>query len=180
MEITFLGLLILFFIIVIITWFIITYNNFQNYIIRIDEAEAHIDSILRKRFDLLSKSINVIETHTKEKDILKDINKLKTKKISNFDLDRKLYDSINEFNLFKEKFPDLKQNDSFVKVDSNLNNSEIEIIASRKYYNDIISEYNKLVKSFPSNLVAFIYKYKYRNYYDDKDMQDEIKNDFKL
>ena len=48
----------------ILIWFLSTYNRFQTYIIRINEAEANIDSVLRKRYDLLSKASKVIEENT--------------------------------------------------------------------------------------------------------------------
>ena len=38
-----------------------TYNHFQEYIIRINEADVNIDAVLRKRFDLLNKSIGIIK-----------------------------------------------------------------------------------------------------------------------
>ncbi len=181
METTTIVVIILVLLIVIITWWIITYNNFQNYIIKINEAEATIDSVLRKRFDLLNKTISVLKPHIdKKENPLKNLGNLQKQKLSNFDLDRKLYEAINELNLYKEKYPEIKQIEGLIKVETNLNNSEIEIISSRKYYNDNITEYNKIVKSFPSNIIAFVYKYKYRNFYDDKDMSDDIKNDFKL
>ena len=181
MEIIVLGFIILTLVMIFLTWYIVTYNHFQEFIIRINEAEAQIDSILRKRFDLLNKSINIIKANIEtEEEILEEIVKLRSRKLSNFELDRKLYDGINEFNLYKEKHKKLNTVDGFVKIDVSLNTSEIEIIAARKYYNDIIAEYNRLVQSFPSNLLAKIYKYQHRNFYDDKDMTDEIKNDFKL
>ena len=43
--------------------YIIIYNRFQNYIIRMNEAETNIDSTLRKRFDLLNKSIGIIKAN---------------------------------------------------------------------------------------------------------------------
>ncbi|MCI8445852.1 MAG: LemA family protein, partial [Bacilli bacterium] len=51
-------------------WYINTYNKFQSYIIRMNEAEANIDTILRKRFDLLNKSISIIKANAEiEEDI---------------------------------------------------------------------------------------------------------------
>ena len=44
------------------------YNKYQDYIIRINESEANIDAILRKRFDLLSKATSIIKSNTKTKD----------------------------------------------------------------------------------------------------------------
>ncbi len=165
----------------IMIWMATTYNKFQLLIIRINEAETNIDAVLRKRFDLINKSIDVIKSNTKTKDeVMPMIVKLRSRKLTNFDLDRKLYDGLKEFNKYKEMYPDLKNNDSFMKIDISLSESESEIVAFRKYYNDIITDYNKLVKSFPSNLIAMIFKFKYKLYFDGKDMSDDITDDFKL
>ena len=158
-----------------------TYNKFQIYVIRINEAEANIDSILRKRFDLLNKSIDIIKANVKtDDDVLNIIVKLRSRKLSNFDLDRKLYDAIKEFNKYKEQYPVLKKSEVFTRIDISLNESEAEMVAFRKYYNDIITDYNKLVKSFPSNVVAFLFKFKSKLYFDGKDMSDDDVKDFKL
>lgn len=146
--------------------FVTTYNHFQDYIIRINEAEESIDAVLRKRFDLLNKSIGIIKANTKEEDVLSIVKDLKSKKITNFELDRKLYDAINEFNEYKEKYDKLKTNEAYLKIDINLLESESEIVALRKYYNDIITDYNKMVKSLPSNFVALIRGYKVKAYFD--------------
>ncbi len=75
------------------------FNKFQTFIIRMNEAEANIDSTLRKRFDLVNKSITVIKTATKiEENIMENIENLRSQKLSNFDEDCKLYDLINEVN----------------------------------------------------------------------------------
>ena len=147
-------LLIIITISVCLVVFVTTYNHFQDFVIRINEAEESIDSALRKRFDLLNKSVGIIKANTKEENPLDMIVKLKSKKITNFELDRKLYEAINEFNELKEKYEKLKTNEAFLKIDINLFESESEIVALRKYYNDIITDYNKMVKSVPSNLVA--------------------------
>ena len=161
--------------------FVTLYNKFQNYIVRINEAEATIDSVLRKRFDLLNRSINIINGNvTTNREVLEIIVKLRSRKLSNFELDRSLYDAINEFNCYKEEFPELNQIESFVKIATSLNETETEIYALRKYYNDVITDYNKLVRHIPSNLIAKLYKYKLKSYFDGKDLNDDITNDFKL
>ena len=158
-----------------------TYNNFQNYIIRINEAEANIDSTLRTRFDLLNKSIDIIKANTKiEGDILTIIVKLRSRKLSNFDLDRQLYEGIKEFNKHKEEHPELKKSEVFTIIDISLSESEAEIVAFRKYYNDIITDYNKLVKRFPSNIIALFFKFKPKLYFVGKDMIDDDYKDFKF
>lgn len=164
----------------LLIWIITTYNRFQSYIIRINEAENFIDTTLRKRYDLLNKSINIIKKHTKEKGkILESIDEMKSKKLSNFELDRKLYEGINEFNKYKEN-EELSNKESFLKIDLGLFESEAEIVAARKYYNDIITDYNKLTISFPTNLVAKIFKYSKKTYYDGKDLDSENNESLKI
>lgn len=161
--------------------YISIYNNFQELLVKTNEVEANIDTTLRKRFDLLNKSINIIKANTLvENEVLELIVKLRSRKLSNFELDRQLYEAINEFNSYKEEYPSLMEKDSFVKINNSLNESENEIIALRKYYNDTITEYNKLVKKFPTNIIAKFSKFKERSYYDGKDMNDDVINDFKL
>ena len=151
-----------------------TYNHFQDYIIRINEADVNIDAVLRKRFDLLNKSIGIIKSNTETEDeILDMIVKLRSKKLTNFELDRNLYDAINEFHSLKEKYPELQENKEFIKIEINLIESEAEIVGLRKYYNDIITDYNKLVKNCPSNLVAIFKGYKAKDYFDGNNVDNE-------
>lgn len=181
MNLVLYGLIIFIIICFIFLWYITVYNKFQNYIIRINEAEASIDNTLRKRFDLLNKSINIIKANCDIKgDIFQEIVKLRSRKLTNFDLDRKIYEGINEFDKIKEKYPNLKKSDNFIKIELSLNESEAEIVASRKYYNNIITDYNKTVRSFPTNIIAKLCGYKQKTYFDGKDMTDEKINDFKL
>jgi len=158
----------------ILMWVISIYNNFQNLTIRINEAEVNIDAILRKRFDLLNKSIEIIKAHTTNKndEVLEIIVKLRSRKLNNFDFDRKLYDAIKEFNQYKENYPELKNIEAFVKIDISLTESEAEIEAFRRYYNDIITDYNKKVKTFPSNIAALLFNQKTKLYFDGKELNE--------
>ena len=164
----------------IMMWYITIYNNYQSFIIRINEAEAFIDTTLRKRFDLLNKSIEIIKANSKEKEVLTIIEELKTMKLSNFELDRKLYEAINEFDRYKETIEELATNEAFIKIELGLFESESEIVAARKYYNDIITDFNKSIRTFPSNIVAKLSGYKVKPYFDGKDMYDKNTKDFKL
>ena len=164
----------------ILIFLLATYNHFQDYIIRINEADVSIDSVLRKRFDLLNKSIGIIKSSIKEdKEILEIIPKLRSQKINNFELDRGLYDAINEFHALKEKYEKLQNNKEIIKIEINLMESESEIVGLRKYYNDIVTDYNKLVKSAPSNIIAILKGYKTKDYFDGTNV-DKNKGTVKL
>ncbi len=181
MDIIMYSLLITIAICMLLIGYVSVYNRFQDYIIRINEAESNIDTVLRKRFDLLDKSISVIKSVIGEDiDVLIIIDKVRSRKLTNFDLDRLLYQAINEFDIFKEKYSDLTLNENFLKVCNGINESEADMLAYRKYYNDIITDYNHLAKAFPSIVVAKLSGCKTRLYYDGKDMSDETNNDFKL
>jgi LemA protein len=181
MEVFLITILIIILIALLLVWASFTYNKYQILIIKTNEVEANIDAILRKRFDLLNKSISIIKANTNiDKEVLELIVKLRSKKISNFDLDRQLYDALNEFNYYKEIYPELNNIDTFEKICTSLDDSEYEITALRKYYNDTITEYNKMIRKLPSNIIGKILKYKEKTYYDGKNMNDEITNDFKL
>ena len=153
---------------------IATYNHFQDYIIRINEADVNIDSVLRKRFDLLNKSVGIIKTNVNtDEPILDILEKIRSKKLINFELDRNLYEAINEFHTLKEKYPKLQENKEFIKIEINLIESEAEIVGLRKYYNDIITDYNKLVRNCPSNLVALFKGYRTKAYFDGNNLENE-------
>ena len=174
MNIAIVTLLLVIVVCLVLIILVATYNHFQDYIIRINEANENIDSVLRKRFDLLNKSISIIKANIKtDEEILKDIINLRSKKISNFELDRSLYNAINEFHFIKEKYTNLQSNEEFIKIDVNLMESESEIVGLRKYYNDIITDYNKLVKSCPSNLIAMLKNYKTKDYFDGNNVDNE-------
>ena len=55
-----------------------------------------------------------------------------------------------------------------MKIELGINETEAEIEALRKYYNDTITDYNKMVKSFPSNIVGAFSHFKTKNYFDGK------------
>ena len=81
--------------------FVSIYNRFQENLIRINEVENNIDTVLRKRFDLLNKSISIIKNELPDvENPLAIIEELHSKKMTNFDLDRSLYQAINEFDSY--------------------------------------------------------------------------------
>ena len=88
------SVIILIIIVVLFLLFIafsIIYNKFQDYIIRINEVEGKIDEAIREKFDIIIKLNNIIKEKIKTKKVLvDDISKLKDKKISSFEIDRKL------------------------------------------------------------------------------------------
>lgn len=165
--------------------YITLYNKIQNYTIRINEVESIIDNNLREKYDNINKCVSLIkgnEDINKELDkkMFEEIVRLRTKKISNFDLDRKLIEANNSFITIKEKYKELKENKDIITITKKIDEIDENLIVNRDYYNKNIAEYNKLITLFPTNIIAKIYKYEAKLFFDKKDMSDDDYNDFKL
>ena len=165
--------------------YITLYNKIQNYTIRINDVESIIDNNLREKYDNIYKCVSLIkgnEDINKELDkkMFEEIVRLRTKKTSNFDLDRKLIEAKNSFIKIKEKYKELKENKDIITITKKIDEIDENLIVNRDYYNKNIAEYNKLITLFPTNIIAKIYKYETKLFFDKKDMSDEDYNDFKL
>ena len=156
-------------IIVIALVMITNYNKFQYSSIKISEAENNIDILLEKKIDYISRFIPLIKENTKEDcKLLEKVNLLKNKSYNNFELNKELYD----YN--KELREIIDTNEKILKIEA-VNNlyqeyldNEEDLEASKDYYNDNVTEYNKLVHLFPSNIVGFLFKFKHKEFYIDE------------
>ena len=178
-------LIILFVIILLIVivglTYIILYNKINESIIRVDEAEDRIDTNLRDKYDLLDKVVTLAKNITDiDEELDKSLLKLRSRRLSNFDFDRVLTKLCNEFSAIYETDKKLRENDKAYNIVKQIETIDEELITLRSYYNNNISNYNKMVKMFPTNIVAKIKKYKERLFYSLKDMSDEDYEDFKI
>jgi len=161
------------------------YNHFQDYIIRINEVESSIDTLLRNKYDAINKCVSIIKGNDNisdkiDKNMFEEIVKLRARKISNFDLDRKLVEANNNFITIKEKYKEINDSEDIIKYSNEIEDIDDRLKVNIDYYNKNIAEYNKLIKLFPTNIVARLCKYEENLFYDRKDMSDEDYNDFKL
>ena len=65
-----------------------------------------------------------------------------------------------------EAYPDLKANDNFLDLQRQLKELEEKIAFARQFYNDTVMKYNEYLQRFPSNIIANIFKYKERPYFE--------------
>lgn len=161
--------------------YVYQYNKLQHSKTKIDHAECLIDEALRCRYDLLVKADKLIQTELKsDKTFFKGLDKIKKEDIGNFDLDRKLTEYINLLEQIKLDYPELTDNKGFKEIiNSNKKDSE-KLQAAKSYYNKYTSELNDLIRTFPSNIVARMHKIEIKPFFDGKNMEDEIIDDFKL
>ncbi len=179
-------ILIVIVICILVGLYINTYNKLQEYITKIDVVESIIDDNLRSKYDNINKCVSLIRGNDKisehlDKNMFEEIVKLRNLKISNFDLDRKLIEANTEFTVLKEKYKEeLNSSEEIKNISKKLIEIDEKLDVNREYYNKNIAEYNKMIKMFPTNIIAKLNKYKEKLFYDKKDMSDDDYNDFKL
>ena len=161
--------------------YIVYYNALQDCKVKIDEAESMIDEALRSKYDILLKLESIIKNNIKETKInFKDLNDLKKESISNFKLERKLVDTVLLISKIQDDFPELEEQKDYRELLNDIRVMDERINASKKFYNKYTSKSNELVRKFPSNIIAKFHNITIRNFFDNKDMNDDIINDFKL
>ena len=168
-------------VLVILISYVIFYNKINETIIRINEAENRIDNNLRDKYDTLNRVSILIKNKIKLKDnTFSDLLKLKSMKISNFELDRMLVKVHDEFISVFEKNKELRDSDEIYKASKQLDLIDEELVTLRNYYNGNIASYNKMIKKFPTLIIARIKKYEEKTFYDLKNQNDDDYEDFKL
>ena len=179
MNIASIILLIIIIIGIIALVYVITYNNLVNYKIKIEKAEGIIDENLRNKYDLIAKMNIAIKKVVTKKDYLKDYIDLKDKRISNYELDRKLTEAMNIILEVKNDYSELdtKEFNNDLKEVNKINET---LTSCKTYYNKNTTELNKIIRKFPTNIVAKIHRYKIKPFFDGKNMQDAEIEDFKL
>lgn len=181
MELLYALLIILILICLLAIVYIFFYNRLQDFKLKIDEAEAILDESLRNKYDIIVEIKNLINKAAKNNKInFKDIDSLKKEDISNFDLDRKLSEYMNLFDQIYNDYKSVKDNKEINEKLDDIKRIDEKITSAKAFYNKNISESNELVRKFPSNIVAKFHNIKIKNFFDNKDMNDEDINDFKL
>lgn len=154
-------------IVVLIIIFIILYNRIVKLNIRCKNAFASIDNQLKRRKDLIP---NLVETtkgymEYETKNLLK-ITEARTKNISELaQTSEEITKNIKIILAKAESYPDLKANELFKNLQIELTGTEDKIAFARQFYNDCVQKYNTVIETFPTNIIANIFKYNKKEYF---------------
>lgn len=179
MNLTSIILIIIIILGIIAIFYATIYNNLINYKIKIEKAEGIIDESLRQKYDYIAKLNIAIKKVVTKKDYLKDYIELKDKRISNYELDRKLTEAYNIITEVKGDYEELDTKE-FNKDLREIERINETLTSCKTYYNKNTSELNQVIRKFPSNIIAKIHGYKIKPFFDGKNMQDAVYDDFKL
>jgi LemA protein len=147
--------------VVLVVYGISIYNKFIRLKNQSEESVAAIDANLKKRYDLVPNLVETVKGYAKhEKETLTAVIDARNRAMGATTLTEK-NDAANAFsatlkNLFalSESYPDLKANQGFLDLQAQLQKIEDDLLHARKYYNAVVGDFNTMVQSIPSSLVA--------------------------
>lgn len=158
-------------VVILILWFIVSYNGFITLRNRMDNAWSQIDVQLKRRYDLIPNLVNTVKGYAKhEKETLKMVTEARTKLVTGSMQEKaKASDMITNAlkSLFAvaESYPDLKANQNFLQLQEELSGTESKIAYARQFYNDSVLSFNTKTEKFPSNILASIFHFTKREFF---------------
>lgn len=144
---------------------IIYHNKFKISIVKIEEAENNIDLFLQKKLESLKRASKIIKKELKMDEFLDEIDNEMVAELNNFELNELLTRTYNEFFKTLDDNEKLFKSESLIHIIEELNNNEIDLVASIKFYNDTVVTFNQLIVSFPSNIFRLFFGYRKKEFY---------------
>jgi len=148
---------ILLLILVPLIWWVKTGNNFKRRDIKIDEALSGIEVALTKRFDMLTKQLDVAKGFARhEKELFAEvINLRRGMSVGELNQAAGQMDAMaSRLNVVAEAYPELRSSDVFVQLQSGIRDAEEHLQAARRLYNSNVTSMNTAIEVFPSSIVA--------------------------
>tara|TARA_B100000745_G_scaffold205743_1_gene136016 strand:+ start:6607 stop:7161 length:555 start_codon:yes stop_codon:yes gene_type:complete len=174
-------------IVAVIVWTIFVYNNFIRLMNRVDEAWADISVQLKRRYDLIPNLIETVKGYAAhEKETFAEVTEMRTRAMSaegmeaQGEAENMLTGALKSLFAVSENYPDLKANENFVELQRELTDTENKIQASRRFYNTNVRDLNTSVESFPNNIMANMFKFGKRDFFelDEEEAREPINVQF--
>jgi len=137
----------------------------KNYI---RESWSNVDTELKRRYDLIPNLVAVVKGYAAhERALLERVTELRNRCAANNGSpseqavdEKQLVDSLKQLLVVVENYPQLKADQNFLKLQTELVNTEDRIQAARRFYNGNVRDYRNKCETFPSNLVANLFGFK--------------------
>jgi LemA protein len=158
------------------------YNRLVEQDEAIAQQWAQVENAYQRRADLIPNLVNtvkgyadfeqetltgVIEARSKATSINVDANNLSPEAIQNFQAAQdQLSSALSRLLVTVERYPDLKANQNFLELQAQLEGTENRIAFERKKFNDAVGLYNTSVRRFPRNIVAMIFGFDRKGYFE--------------
>ncbi len=148
-------------VVLLVVWAIFMYNGLVTSRNRVDEAWSDIEVQLKRRYDLIPNLVNTVKGYAKhEEGVFTQVTDARAKAMAAPTPDAKLAaenqlsQTIRSLFAVAENYPQLKANDNFRQLQSELADIENKIAAARRFFNNATSEYNTAIQQFPTVFIA--------------------------
>lgn len=153
----------------ILIWAIKAYNSLIELRNRVDEGQSQIATQLQRRYDLIPNLVETVKGYAaheqKTFDSVTQARSLQKQAADSKDpadfakAEQAFGDAMVNVNAVAEAYPELKANENFQQLQNELTGTENRVAASRQYYNDSVYEYNTKRETFPTNIIAKMFKF---------------------
>ena len=152
------------------------YNSLVALRNRFKNAFAQIDVQLKRRYDLIPNLVETVKGYAShEKGTLEAVVSARTRAVAagnsgdikqQAEAENMLTQALGRLIALSEAYPDLKANQNFLSLQQELAATENKIGFSRQHYNDSVGQYSEARQQFPSNIVANMFGFKDKPYFD--------------
>jgi len=160
---------VIFALIVLVGWFIGSYNRFIKYRNKIEETWSGIDVALKRRYNLIPNLIRAIEGYGEhEAKILQTKHNYLTgsnAKSERVEEESQISKSLRGLLALAEAYPDLKASANFLDLHKSLDEIEEDIQKARNQYNRYVGRLNTHIESFPASLIARKFGFEKQKYF---------------
>jgi len=134
---------------------------------------SDIDVQLKKRYDLVPNLVETVRGYAShERNLLENVTKARSTAMhaatpaDKAKAENMLTDTLKSLFALAEAYPDLKANANFMQLQSQIKELEDNIEYARRYYNAVVRDFNIIIESFPSNIVAGAFGFKQEEFFE--------------
>ena len=167
-----------------IGWYLVTYNALTNARNAVDQAWSNVEVELKRRLDLIDNLVQVVkgysahEASTLERTV--QLRASTTNATQAATAEPQIKQSLGQIVALAESYPDLKANQQFLSLQTELANTENRIAERRHAYNQNVSRYRLQQQEFPANLVAQAHTFAPKDFFDAPDEEIQQVPEVKL
>lgn len=166
---------------VLVLYVVLRYNSLIKLRNCIKNAFADIDVQMKLRFDLIDNLVNTVKWYKiHEQETLTSLTQARTSFMNAKNDSEKLAaddavsGTLKSLFAVAENYPDLKANENFIQLQTELSDIENKIAAARRFFNSCVKDYNTAIESFPSNIIAKIFGFKEYDFFAIESKEKEV------
>jgi LemA protein len=164
--------------VVLLLWLVVSYNRFVSQTLLVTESWSQVDVELQRRHDLIPNLVETVKGYAAhEAAVLERVTAARTAADQHRPdapavrrpYEEELGAAVTQLVAVAEGYPDLKAAANFLQLQRELTNTEDRIAAGRRFYNGNVRALNTRVRTFPSNLVASVFGFTPRDFFELRD-----------